>query len=170
MEDLANAFLAQAQTYLLKNYMGRIVRCLERLDDVAVWWRPNEQANSIANLMMHLQGNVRQWIISGLGGAPDMRERQREFDERAGAGKAELLSSLEATVEEACGVIEAIAPAELLKPRRIQGLEVTTFGAVFTVVEHFAMHTGQIIWITKALSGQDLRFYDMSSGVPRKSW
>lgn len=170
MEDLENAFLAQARTYLLSSYMGRIARSLERLDDEAVWWRPNDQANSIANLMLHLQGNVRQWIISGIGGAPDKRERQKEFGERAGTGKAELLASLEATVEEACGVLEAIAPDDLLKPRRIQGLDVTTFGAVFTVVEHFAMHTGQIIWITKALSGQDLRFYDISAGVPRKNW
>lgn len=170
MEDLANAFLAQARTYLLKSYMGRIARCIERLDDEAVWWRPNDQANSIANLMLHLQGNVRQWIISGIGGAPDTRERQKEFDERAGAGRAELLAALRATVEEACAVIEAIEPTTLLSPRRIQGLDVTALEAVFHVVEHFAMHTGQIIWITKALSGQDLRFYDMSAGVPRKNW
>src|SRR6266446_1415386 len=90
-DTVAAAFIAQARTLFMDDYLGKIERCLETLSDQDVWWRANEESNSIGNLLLHLTGNVRQWIISGLGGATDQRVRQTEFDQRSMIPKEELL-------------------------------------------------------------------------------
>ena len=169
-EEVARAFLAGARRHLLGEYLPKIERCLERLTDEQVWWRANDQSNSVGNLLLHLEGNARQWVVSGLGGAPDRRDRDREFAERGRLPRARLLSALRATLEEADDVLARLDPSALLEGRDIQGLEVTVLGAVFHVVEHFSMHTGQIILLTKQLTGADLAFYDFTGGVPRPRW
>jgi uncharacterized damage-inducible protein DinB len=168
--DVARAFVAEARAHMLGEYLPKIERCLERLTDEQVWWRAGEQSNSVGNLLLHLAGNVRQWVVCGLGGAPDRRERDREFGEREILPRARLLSALRATLEEADGVLARLDAATLLRPRRIQGLEVTALAAVFHVVEHFSAHTGQIILLTKQLTGGDLAFYEFDDGVPRYNW
>jgi uncharacterized damage-inducible protein DinB len=168
--EVARAFVAEARSHLLGEYLPEIERCLERLTDEQVWWRANEQSNSVGNLLLHLEGNARQWVVSGLGGADDRRARDREFDEREGLPRGRLLSALRATLEEADGVLASLDPRALLEGRRIQGLEVTALAAVFHVVEHFSMHTGQIILLTKQLTGGDLAFYDFDGGVSRPNW
>ena len=169
-DEVARTFLSEARHHLLGEYLPKIERCLEGLTDEQVWWRANKQSNSVGNLLLHLEGNARQWVVGGLGGAPDRREREREFAERGGVPRARLLSALRATLEEADGVLARLDPAALLEARRIQGLEVTALAAVFHVVEHFSMHTGQIILLTKQLTGGDLAFYDFDEGVPRYNW
>jgi uncharacterized damage-inducible protein DinB len=102
---------------------------------------------------------VRQWIISSLGGEPDRRDRDSEFAARGGRSKTQLLEQLRATVAEAVAVIRAV-PADRLSERRvIQGYDESVLGAIYHVVEHFSMHTGQIIFITKMLTSADLGFY-----------
>ena len=113
---------------------------------------------------------MRQWVVCGLGGAADGRERGREFAEREVLPRGRLLSALRATLEEADGVLARLDPATLLESRRIQGLEVTALAAVFHAVEHFSTHTGQIILLTKQLTGGDLAFYEFDGGVPRYNW
>ncbi|HEY0385494.1 MAG TPA: DinB family protein, partial [Pyrinomonadaceae bacterium] len=144
--------------------------CLEKLSDEEIWWRPNDGSNSIGNLLLHLSGNVGQWITSGVGERPDTRARQAEFDERRILSRAVVLKRLQETLAEADEVLASIVPSGLLEPRHIQGTDVTVLEAVFHVVEHFSMHTGQIILLTKLLKDEDLRFYDFSSGVPVESW
>jgi uncharacterized damage-inducible protein DinB len=134
-----------------------------------VWWRANPESNSIGNLLLHLAGNVRQWIISGVGGATDERRRQQEFDEQGPMPSVEVLSRLRMTVEEADRVLAGISADSLLEGRTIQGRDVTVLEAIYAVVEHFSMHTGQIILLTKMWKG-DLGFYDLSSGIPRSQW
>jgi len=134
-----------------------------------VWWRANPQSNSIGNLMLHLKGNVRQWIISGLGGETDVRKRPREFEATTGADAPELLRELRTTVEEADRVLANVDPSTLLEPRRIQNYDVTIMRAIYAVVEHFSMHTGQIILLAKTFKG-DLGFYDLSGSEPRPTW
>ena len=168
--DIAQAFIAQSRSLLQTANLPRIERCLERLSDEEVWWRPNDESNSIGNLMLHLSGNVRQWIVSGLGGREDARVRQEEFDERRVLPRAELLRRLKETLTEADSVLASIEPAQLLESRRIQGDEVTMLEAIYHVVEHFSMHTGQIILLAKALKNEDLRFYDFSGGAPQETW
>jgi uncharacterized damage-inducible protein DinB len=168
--ETGRAFLAEARRHLLEDYLPKIERCLERLTDEQVWWRASERSNSVGNLLLHLEGNLRQWVVSGAGGAADTRLREREFGERRRLPRAELLAALRAAVLEADDVLARLDPATLLETRRVQGLGVTLLNAVFHAVEHFAMHTGQIILLTKALADADLAFYDFSSGVPRANW
>lgn len=168
--DAASAFIAKARSLLMTDYLPKIERCMERLDDEQVWWRRGEESNSIGNLILHLSGNVRQWIVSGIGGSTDTRVRQSEFDERAQIPRAELLKRLRETLSEADAVLANFQPDRILERRIFQGTEEITLDAVFHVVEHFSMHTGQIILLTKMLVESDLRFYDFSAGVPRADW
>jgi glutathione S-transferase len=126
-------------------YQSRILRCLDELSDREIWWRPNEAAN------------MRQWIVSGLGGAPDLRERDLEFSERGPLPRRELVARLRATVREACRVLEKLDAKALARKQSIQGYRVTGLEAVCHVSEHFSHHAGQIIYITKMTRGKDLR-------------
>ncbi len=136
------------------------------LSDTDVWWRPNAASNSAGNLLLHLEGNVRQWIISGLGGAPDHRQRDLEFAERGPLPRRRLLTRLRKTVREACAVIGGLSAADLGQHRTIQGLTVTAFEAIHHVVEHFAYHTGQVLYIAKLRSRRDLGFTRLPGQPP----
>jgi uncharacterized damage-inducible protein DinB len=169
-QAVAQTFLSKARSLLAEEYLPKIERCLERLSDEEVWWRANEETNSIGNLLLHLIGNARQWIVSGVGGGPDARVRQQEFDERSIIAREELLSLLKQNLAEVDSVLAALDTASLTDRRRIQGYDVTVLEAIFHVVEHFSMHTGQIILLTKMLTSADLKFYDFTGGEPAKGW
>src|SRR5262249_59915962 len=109
----------------------RIRHCLNQLDDAHLAWRPRPGMNSIANLVLHLCGNLRQWIVSGVGGAADVRDRPAEFAERGAIPKAELLRRLDAVVREADAALAGGAPARLLAVRRSHGFDGTVLAAVF---------------------------------------
>jgi uncharacterized damage-inducible protein DinB len=170
MTEVPEAFITQARSLLSQDYLLKIERCLERLSDEDVWWRANTESNSIGNLLLHLAGNARQWIVSGLGGGADRRSRQMEFDERSLIPRAELLARLKETLHEVDGVLASLDPSSMLEQRRIQGHDVTVLYAIFHVVEHFSMHTGQIILMIKMLKTENLKFYDFSSGAPVPNW
>jgi len=155
------AFLAQSRQFLLNDYLPKIEKCLAGLTDQDVWWRGNEESNSIGNLLLHLSGNARQWIVSGLGGSADHRVRDTEFDERSLISKQDLLGRLKDTLAEVDTVLAEFDPAKLLDSYRIQNYDVTALEAIFHVVEHFSMHTGQIILLTKLRTASDLHFYDL---------
>jgi uncharacterized damage-inducible protein DinB len=153
-------FLAATRRHLLSEYPAKIDAALALLGPDDPWWRPNPRTNSIGQLLRHLSGNVRQWIVHGVGGEPDRRERVLEFEappEPIGDVRARLGS----TLADAHRVLAALSPDELTRPRTIQGLETTVQEALYHVVEHFAMHTGQILWIAKARTGRDLGFYEV---------
>jgi uncharacterized damage-inducible protein DinB len=154
----ARLFLANSRRLLAKQSLPRIVRCLHQLSEEEIWWRPNSASNSAGNLVLHLCGNVRQWIISGLGGAEDMRERDREFAERGPIPRQALVAQLRRTVRDACRVLARLPDDSLSRKYVIQGFHVTGLDAVFGVTEHFGYHTGQIIYITKLKRAHDLRF------------
>jgi uncharacterized damage-inducible protein DinB len=168
--DVSQAFIQNARELLKEDYLPKIERCVERLTDEQVWWRPNPESNSIGNLLLHLSGNARQWIVCGLGGAGDQRERQAEFDERRIIARDELLSRLRTTVTDVDNVLAGFDPARLLDKYPIQGTEATGLAAIFHVTEHFSLHTGQIILLTKVLANIDLVFYDFSTGKPVHTW
>lgn len=168
--DVAREFINQARAFLRDDYLPKIQRCLDSLNDEQVWWRPNAESNSIGNLLLHLAGNARQWIISGLGGAADTRERQAEFDRRAIIPRAELLSRLKETLSEVDKVLAEFDQSQLLTHYKIQSCDVSALEAIFHVTEHFSMHTGQIILLTKTIVAADLQFYDFSTGVPAHTW
>ena len=161
MNEIGAAFIAQSRYYLAKDYLPKIERSLALLNEEQIWWRSNPQSNSVGNLLLHLSGNVRQWIIVGLGGATDTRDRDAEFAQRDAIPCDELIGRLKQTLREADGTLAALDPERLLEKVRIQGLEVSVLEAILHVVEHFSMHAGQIIYITKLLSASDLHFYDL---------
>lgn len=168
--EVSRAFIQQARKFLREEYLPKIERCLEKLTDEQIWWRSNSESNSIGNLLLHLSGNARQWIVCGLGGEVDARERQTEFDERRAIPRKELLSRLRKTVEAVDETLATFDASRLLDKFRIQGTESTAIAAIFHVTEHFSMHTGQIILLTKMLIEVDLNFYDFSTGKPAHTW
>ena len=160
-QETGKAFLLQARVHLNDDFMPKIAKCLEVLSEEDVWWRAHETNNSVGNLLLHLAGNVRQWIVSGIGGIPDDRNRPQEFSERDPIPKEVLWSKLWQAVAEATQVLEQFQPGLLLEKRTIQGFDSTVLQAIFHVVEHFSLHTGQIIYVTKLREGKDLRFYNL---------
>jgi uncharacterized damage-inducible protein DinB len=164
------SFIGEARRLLVEEYLPKIERCLEKLTDEQVWWRPNPESNSIGNLLLHISGNARQWIVCGLGSGTDDRQRQTEFDQREGIPGAELLGKLRTTVSEIDDVLAGFDPSRLLDEYQIQGTTSTALTAIFHVTEHFSMHTGQIILLTKMLANVDLIFYDFSTGRPIYTW
>ena len=153
MTDVAQTFLGESRQYLRGAYLTAIERSLAPLTDAQIWWRPNEASNSIGNLILHLSGNVRQWIIGGVGRRPNERNRQQEFDEREAIPKEQLLARLRTVLHEADEVLASVTETDLTEPRRIQGHDTTVLKAIYHVVEHFSTHTGQILWIAKSQPG-----------------
>ena len=169
-QNTPTEFIRQARIFLAEDYMPKIQRCLERLSDEQIWWRANEESNSVGNLILHLCGNARQWIVSGLGERSDARNRDSEFAQRALIPRTELTKLVVDTLKDVDQVLQEFDASRLLTPYKIQGKDVIALEAIFHVVEHFSMHTGQIILITKMLEGTDLNFYDFSTGVPIHTW
>ena len=160
--SLEQAILAEAVDKLRDTYLQWIESSLALVDEQLLWHRQNPQSNSIGNLLLHLEGNVRQWIVSGLGGKKDTRNRNGEFALEGGVGVEQLFDRLEETVQQASEVILGYSDAErLLKPLTIQGFATTPISAIIHVVEHFAYHTGQIVWSVKYSRGVDMKFYGL---------
>lgn len=157
--DLAIIFLAFSRNKLLNQYWPRLKTCVESLSVEQVWWRPNPASNSIGNLILHLNGNVNQWLVASFNKDDDKRNRPEEFAANGGLTSAELLGRLGATIAEAEKVLNRLTVEELLNEYEIQGYRVRGLEAVYQVIEHFGLHYGQIAYITKSLSGQDLGFY-----------
>lgn len=161
--DLRDAFIQDIIVRLYDESLPRILKCLDRLSEEQVWWRPNDSSNSVGNLVLHLCGNVNQWIYSGLGGHPDTRERQTEFDTREGISKSELADRLTSTMLRIKPVIQEVTTEELLRVRPVQTFEASGASILIHVTEHFSYHTGQIAYITKMIMDQSIGFYE---GIP----
>jgi len=157
--DVTALFLEFSRAALLEECWPRLRSCVESLTPEQVWWRPNEASNSVGNLLLHLNGNVRQWLVTSFNGTDDARDRPAEFAARGGIRPAELLARLEATLQEASTVLSRLTHADLLRTFHIQGYTVTGMYVVYHVVEHFGMHYGQILYVTKLFRGEDLGFY-----------
>src|SRR2546423_1938268 len=161
MSEIGQEFISRSRHHLIEDFLPKIERCLERLSDEQIWWRPNEQSNSIGNLLLHLSGNARQWIVCGVGGAADSRDRDAEFAQRSVLARGDLHSLLTRALAEVDATLAQFDSNQLLERRTIQGSDVTVLEAILHVVEHFSMHVGQILYITKLLTAHDLHFYDL---------
>jgi uncharacterized damage-inducible protein DinB len=156
--SISEEFKEQSIQDMLENG-PRIKKCMNELSEEEIWKRPNESSNSVGNLILHLCGNMTQYIISSLGGKKDLRERDSEFAARTGYSKEELLTKLESTVDQCVNVIKGLSEEQLLQERSVQGFEYSGIGNIIHVVEHYSYHTGQIAFWTKLLRDQDLGFY-----------
>ena len=165
--SLESEFLTFSADKLLE-LAARIEICVRKLTPEQVWLRGSENDNAIGNLLLHLNGNVRQWILHGVGGQPDRRDRDSEFLAHNGDPEA-LLESLRSTVEEAAAVIRALPAERLLERILPQNYDVSVMEAVYHVVEHFAGHAFQIFLLTKMFTGHDLGFYAHLNGPGLRS-
>jgi uncharacterized damage-inducible protein DinB len=156
-QSVASACIHEAQQVLKRN-RRKIGHCLDQLDDEQVNWRPFEPQNSIANIILHLCGNVRQWLIAGIGETPDTRNRQGEFDDRNRYTRAELLQRLDQTLQELDQVLARLTAQSLLGARRIQGFEETGMSALWHSICHFEGHTHEIVYITRLQIRERYRF------------
>ena len=159
VQTIHSALLKEIELRLYEESLPRILACLDQLTNEQVWWRPNENSNSIGNLVLHLTGNVNQWINSGLGGAEDHRKRQAEFDERQVIHKEKLISNLVNVMMMAKEIITTLPEEELLKIRAVQTFRESGLSILVHVTEHFSYHTGQIAYITKMIKDEQLGFY-----------
>jgi len=157
--SVSTLFLEFSRAKLIEQYWPRLRSCVESLTDEQIWWRPNDASNSIGNLLLHLNGNVQQWLVASFDRLTDARDRPAEFAERRHVPAADLLEQLGSTLERASGVLSRLTEAELRATYHVQGYTVSGVHAVYQVVEHFGIHYGQIVYITKLIGGKDLGFY-----------
>jgi uncharacterized damage-inducible protein DinB len=163
-------FLERSRYYLSDEYLPKLRQCVEALPNDAVWRRANESSNSIGNLLLHLAGNVRQWIVGGVGEEQVERDRAAEFAARGGLFGADLIENLERAVAEADSVLARLSVDDLGRRCLIQERDKTVLEAIYHVVEHFAMHTGQIVLLTKTYAPGKIRFYDDSTPAAHPVW
>ena len=158
-KELAALFLNFSREQLVGRYWPQMQACAGTLTTEQLWWRPNPASNSIGNLLLHLNGNVRQWLVTPFNRLEDKRDRAAEFAAHDGATAEELTSLLGATIAEAAATLDRLSAEDLLAEYPIRGNPVRGLDAIAHVVAHFALHYGQIAYITKQLSGQDLGFH-----------
>ncbi len=153
----------------LNEGLRKIEHCLAQLNDEQLWWCPRPEMNSIANLMLHLSGNLRQWVISGIGGAADVRNRPKEFADRFRRPKSEILKTLQSTVSEADAVLANLDAAKLTQSKRIQGFDTNATEAAFNTISHFRGHVQEIIHMTRELVGEKYQFDFVPKGKEQES-
>ena len=144
---------------MLEEGCHRIKQCCESLTKNELWHQANENTNSIANLIMHLRGNVRQYIISGIGIEKDIRERDLEFDNNNRKDIDRIINDLIDTVRRSSEVINNLSLDQLTEKRKVQGFDETVLSIIIHVIEHFSYHVGQITYITKATKNIDTGYY-----------
>ena len=168
--SIAEIFVARSRYWLTKEYPIKLRDCLNALPRGAVWARPNQDSNSVGNLLIHLTGNVTEWILGGVGGRSYKRYRAGEFAQRDGADASKLMDDLEGVLREADRVLAGLTEKDLERSVVIQERDTNVLGAIYHVVEHFAMHTGQIVFLTKLYAPGRIQFYEEAGGVARPTW
>ena len=164
MDEAVGVLFLRHSTAKLEQMTGFLRSCLDQLNDSQIWERHEAHENTVGNLVLHLCGNMRQWIMHGVGGAADVRVRDREFDSDGGMTGKELIALFESTVAEARSVIDSLPAQRLVERTTPQGREVSVLDAIYQVVGHVQQHVGQIILLTKQMTGKDL---DLTMPRPR---
>jgi uncharacterized damage-inducible protein DinB len=157
--ELSTALIDNIVRYLINENFPRVIKCLEMLNEEEVWYRPNSQSNSIGNLVLHLNGNLNQWILDYIGGKPFERNRQLEFDAKKTHSREELILMMTNLSKELCSCIQSVTSEKLLGILPIQNQQETGISVLIHITEHFSFHTGQIAYITKWLKEQQTNFY-----------
>lgn len=149
MDEFRDLLVKEVHRRLVEENVPRIKKCLSELSTEEIWYRPNDNSNSVGNLVLHLCGNVRQWLLSGLGGYTDNRRRQQEFEERGPFPTSALVRHLDELVEEVEKVLGKLTAEKILQPVEVQGFMENGISVLVHVVEHFSYHTGQITYYVK---------------------
>jgi uncharacterized damage-inducible protein DinB len=155
---LADEFIKQSINYIEAN-TPRIQTCLKELDDNEIWQSPGAACNSVGNLILHLCGNITQYVISALGNTEDNRQREKEFSEKGGYTGIMLFDKLSSTINKATAIIKGLDEDALTRNYSVQGFDLSGIGIIIHVTEHLSYHTGQVAFYTKQLRGKDMGFY-----------
>ena len=159
-ETIHNEIIKEVRRRLLEESVPRLKKCLAQLSEAEIWYRPNEETVSAGNLVIHLCGNVRQWLLSGIGKAPDHRKRDDEFTEKGPIPTDKLIADLDIVMQEVEVLLGNLAPEVLIEKHRVQGFDETGIGILMHVVEHFSYHVGQVTYYVKSTKNMDMKFYD----------
>jgi uncharacterized damage-inducible protein DinB len=170
MQHLDRLFVERARDYLASEYPKKLGLTIAALPPDKLWWRPNQESNSVGNLLLHLNGNLRQWMVAGVGGEAFARHRAEEFSAREGGSASELLAALERTLGDVDRILSGLSADRLAERCAIQGREITVLDAIFHVTEHFAYHLGQIILVAKMFAPGGVHFYEDAGGLARPLW
>ena len=154
LPDVSRQFLSDSRAFLTQDYLPKIERSVSQLTPEQIWFRANDASNSIGNLLLHLSGSSRYWAIEVIGRQAIGRIRQQEFDRREPLSPERLLTDLRAAVAEVDRRLAELSAETLLEKRTSHDEEVTVLWCVYHIVEHFSMHTGQILSMAKALVGE----------------
>jgi uncharacterized damage-inducible protein DinB len=168
--DLAPLFIARSRHFLRTEYPTKLRAAVKALPADAIWWRANALSNSVGNLLLHLTGNVRQWIVGGVGGGAVARDRAGEFAAQSGASADALLDDLDRVLDDVDAVLARLTAADLASSRTIQGRDITVLDAIYHVVEHFSLHLGQIILVAKLHAPGAVKFYEDAGGLAKPLW
>ena len=155
----AQEFIEASRVFLKEDFLPKLIHCLEGMPEDDIWWRPNEQSNSVGNLVLHLCGNVRQWIVASIGGADFKRDRDFEFATRDPLPKTELIANIRSALDEVDRVLAEFPANRLLEQYTIQKYKTTALQAIYHIVEHFSYHLGQILYVYKMRTGADPGFH-----------
>jgi len=157
--DLTIDFVENA-IFRMEESLRMISKSTALLSTEDVWKKPNKASNSIGNIIIHLKGNITQYMLAGLGGQEDLRQRDLEFSVTHGYNTKELNQQLRALLDEVKTALHGLKDEELIKTYSVQGFKLSGLGIVLHVVEHLSYHTGQIAFWTKILRNKDLGFYE----------
>ncbi len=153
-------FLHSIQRHLFEEGFPRLRKCLEELEEEEIWFRPNENSNAVGNLVLHLCGNIRQWVLSTFEQEKDIRQRAEEFAERQTIPRQQLLDQLSKLEKQIAPLLDRLKPEQLLKTYQVQIFKPSGMDILIHVSEHFSYHLGQISYITKMLKNKPLNYYD----------
>ena len=158
--DILYHFKKETKRRIIQESIPRCIQCLDKLSDVQIWHRPNANVVSVGNLILHLCGNARQWILAGIFDQPDNRHRQQEFDTQGPLDRSYLVNKLTDLSKDLDKAIDMLSHDQLTSVKDVQGFEESVIGILIHVVEHFSYHTGQIVYYTKSVKDVDMKFYD----------
>lgn len=158
--DILYHIKKETKRRILEESIPRCIQSIEKLSDVEIWYRPNSNVVSVGNLILHLCGNARQWILAGIFEQADHRQRQQEFDTQGPLDRTYLLNKLKELSKDLDGAIDKLTMDQLIEMKDVQGFKESVIGILIHVTEHFSYHTGQIVYYTKSTKDVDMKFYD----------
>lgn len=160
MKNIHQLLISETNRRLLQESFPRLKKCLNELSEKEIWYRPNNNSNSVGNLVLHLCGNARQWIIAGLGKEKDTRQRQSEFEQRAIIPTEKLLEMLDVLEKDLKVILNNISEKDLMKTHSVQTFQETGVAILVHVVEHFSYHVGQVTYFVKWRKDMDTGYYE----------
>lgn len=158
-DQILNIIKQQFHQRVIEESLARISQCLSELSLIEIWHKQNTNTNSVGNLVLHLEGNIRQYIISGVGKRKDTRERSKEFLDGYDYTEEYLSKKLATTLIEANAIVQQLTHEDLSEEVTIQGFAHTRLSAIIHVIEHLSYHVGQITYYTKYVKDIDTAYY-----------